>query len=242
MFKIGWQGGNITLPLTLAVALTWRYRHRPGLAGLLVAVAISLKPFVWLRSGLWLLATRRWRAAAWAIAWGVAINLLAWEAVGFSEIHVYLQLSGEVTRALWREGYSITAVAHHLGFGRGGAEGLLFAISAVAAAAVLYVGLIKRRERTALVLAVVLMLLASPLVWSHYFSLLLIPMAFARPRLALAWGIGILMWPLPPRLPVYGWEEVLAWALTAICIGLAMKVDVRGTREEPGGRLEPAAA
>jgi hypothetical protein len=230
----GWQSGNVTLPLTLLSALVWRYRQRPLVAGLLTAVAISIKPFVW-PLGLWLLATRRWRAAGWALVSGLAINLLAWALVGFNEVHTYLHLSSEVTNALWRGGYSVLAVAGHLGFGRTVGEGLLLVASTLAVGAVIYLGVVKRRERDAFVLAVLLMLLASPLLWAHYFSLLLIPLALSRPRLSLAWGVGLLMWPMPPRQPVHGWEEALAWGITAFCIWLALARhgDLAGDRDEP---------
>lgn len=209
---VGWQSGNVTLPLMLMVALTWRYRDRPLVSGLLAAAAISLKPFVW-PIGLWLLATGRWKASAWALAWGAAINLVAWAVVGYNQIHTYLHLSSEVTAALWKGGYSMLAVAHHLGFGRTVGDGLLLATSAAAAAGVVYLGTIKRREIDALVLAILLMLLASPLLWSHYFSLLLVPVALRRPRLSPVWALPLLMWPMPPRQPVFGWEELLAWAV-----------------------------
>ncbi len=217
----GWQSGNVTLPLTLMIALAWRHRDRPWVAGLVTAAAISIKPFVW-PLGLWLLATRRWKAGACALAGGLAFNLLAWAVVGYNQIHSYLKLSAQVTNALWKGGYSMLAVAHHLGFGRSVGEGLLIAASALAAASVIYLGAIKRRERDALIMTVVLMLLASPLLWAHYFSLLLVPLALRRPRLGWVWALPILMWPMPPRQPVYGWEEVLAWGLTAICIAVAL--------------------
>jgi hypothetical protein len=226
----GWQSGNVTLPLTLLVALTWRHRNRPVVAGLLTALAISLKPFVW-PLGLWLLATRRWKAAAYALVWGFAINLLAWAIVGYSDIHAYLRLSGQVTDALWKGGYSMLAVAHHLGFGRGTGEALLLATSAAAAGALFYLGAVKRRDREAMTVAVVLMLLATPLLWAHYFALLLVPLALRRPRLGLVWALPVLMWPMPPRQPVYGWEEVLAWGVTAICIAAALAGE-RGESED----------
>lgn len=225
---VGWQSGNVTLPLTLMVALAWRYRDRPLVAGLLTAAAISIKPFVW-PLALWLLATRRWKASIWALAWGAAINLMAWALVGYDQIHAYLHLSGAVTDALWRGGYSMLAVAHHLGLGRTVGEGVLLTVSALAAAALIYVGLVRRRERDALVIAVALMLLATPLLWSHYFSLLLVPLALRRPRLGVVWALPLLMWPMPPRQPVYGWEVVLAWAVTAVCIAVSLKSGRRGT-------------
>jgi alpha-1,2-mannosyltransferase len=218
----GWQSGNVTLPLTLLVALTWRHRDRPWVAGVLTAAAISIKPFVW-PLALWLLATRRWKAAAWAIASGVAFNLLAWGLVGFNEISTFLHLSSEDTRALWKGGYSVLAVAHHLGLGRSAGEGLLVAAAIAAAAVLVYIAAVKRRERDALVLAIVLMLLASPLLWAHYFALLLVPLALCCPRLGVVWALPVLMWPMPPRQPVYGWEEVLAWGVTALCVWIALR-------------------
>ena len=80
---IGWQGQNVSVPLMFLVALVWRHRNRPAVAGLIAAAAISLKPFVW-PLGLWLLATRRWTAAAWALGFGLALNVLAWGIVGLT--------------------------------------------------------------------------------------------------------------------------------------------------------------
>lgn len=218
----GWQSGNLTLPLALMVSLVWRHRDRAWAAGLLAAAAISIKPFVW-PLGLWLLATRRWKAAAWVLASGLCLNLLAWGLVGFNEISTFLRLSSEDTKALWQQGYSMLAVAHHLGWGRSAGELLLLLTSVATAAILIYMGAVKRREQDALVIAVMLMLLASPLLWAHYFALLLIPIALSYPRLGAIWVLPILMWPMPPRQPVYGWEEALAWVLTAVCLAVVLK-------------------
>ncbi len=213
----GWQTANVTLPLTLLAALAWRHRDRPLAAGLITAVAISIKPFIW-PLALWLLATRRFSAAAWMLACGLAVNLLAWWLVGFDQIGTYMRLSGQVTDALWRGGYSMLAVAHQLGFGRGVGEALLLAVSILVGLAVLYLGLVRCDERRALTAAVALMLVASPLVWSHYFALLLIPLALYRPRLAPIWVVPVLMWPMPPSTAAVGWQVALAWVLATVCV------------------------
>ena len=57
--------GNITILLVLLVALAWRYRDRARIAGLALGAAIAAKLFVW-PLVVWLLLTRRYRAAAWA--------------------------------------------------------------------------------------------------------------------------------------------------------------------------------
>lgn len=230
----GWQTGNLTLPLVLAVALVWRHRDRPLVAGLITAAAISIKPFVW-PLALWLLATRRYRATGWVLLWGVALNLVAWLTVGVGQIGTYLRLSARVTAALWRGGYAVLAVAGQLGLGRGAGEVLLVALAATLAVAVFFLAWVHRRQRDALVLAVLLMLVASPLVWNHYFSLLLVPLALTRPRLSLAWVVGLLMWPLPPRIPVYTWEQAIAWGATAVVIVSALR-----SGEPAGDQLRPA--
>ncbi len=232
----GWQTGNVTLPLVLAVALVWRHRDRPLVAGLITAAAISIKPFVW-PLALWLLATRRFRATGWVLVWGVALNLVAWLTVGVGQIGAYLRLSARVTAALWRGGYAVLAVAGQLGLGRGAGEVLLVAVAAALGVAVFVVGWRHGHERDALVLAVLLMLVASPLVWNHYFSLLLVPLALTRPRLSLVWVVGLLMWPLPPRIPIYTWEQAIAWGATAVVVVTALRTGARA-----GDHPSPALA
>jgi alpha-1,2-mannosyltransferase len=219
---IGWQGENISVPLMFLLALAWRHRDRAIVAGLITAAAISLKPFMW-PIGLWLLATRRWRAAAWAFAWGALLNVLAWQIVGFNEIHTYLHLASEDTNALWRGGYSMLALAGHLGLGRGIGEALLLAVSVVVALALVYAGIFRRNDRQAIVLAVGLMLVASPLLWVHYFVLLLVPLALARPRFSAAWLVPVAMWLLPPSPAVAGWQLALALVLAGGCLTVALR-------------------
>lgn len=244
---VGWQGGNVTLPLMLIAALTWRHRASPAVAGLLVALAISVKPFVW-PLWIWLVATRRFRAAGLALAWGVAVNLVAWALVGYGQIGRFLELSGQDASALWRQGYGVPAVAHHLGLGRVAGGALLLGLALALLVAVLARGFGRGsndrhadRDSRALTLAVALMLVASPLVWVHYFALLLVPLAVRRPRLGPVWALPLLMWPLPPRQPVHGWEEALAWAIAAVCLAGSLR-PVVGRRSDAPGRGAAAHA
>ncbi len=226
---IGWQGENISVPLMFLVALAWRYRDRPLVGGLIVAAAVSMKPLVW-PLALWLLATRRWKAAGFAFAWALILNLVAWNILGFSEISAYLRLTGQDTSALWREGYSLLAAAHHLGLGRTWGEALLVLAAAVLCGLILQQGLVRRKQRETFALAVGLMLVASPLVWIHYFVLLLVPLAITRPRFSALWVVPIAMWLLPPSQPVDGWEELLAWGVTAVCIAATLAGCSRSTK------------
>ncbi len=227
---IGWQGENISVLLAFLVALAWRHRDRPVVAGLVVAAAVSLKPIVW-PLGLWLLVTRRWRASGWALLFGIVLNLVAWSIVGLGELHTYLHLSAVDTDALWRGGYSLLAAAHHLGFGRSVGEAALLGAAAAVALMLLDAGLRRRSDRETMVLAVALMLIASPLLWIHYFVLLLVPLAICRPRFCALWAVPLAMWLLPPATTVDGWQLALAWVVVGSCLIGAL----RGSRDG-GGR------
>jgi hypothetical protein len=232
----GWQTGNHTLALVPPVPLVGRTRARPLVAGLITAAAISLKPFVW-PLALWLLFTRRFRATGWTLVWAAVLNTVAWLAVGVGQIGAYLRLSARVTAALWRGGYAVPALVGQLGLSLGAGELLLAGLAVALSGAVFVLGWVRGRERDALVLAVVLMLVASPLVWNHYFSLLLVPLALTRPRLSPAWLVGLLMWPLPPRVPVHTWEQLIAWGAVAVVAVSALRAG-----ERPGSGATPALA
>jgi hypothetical protein len=144
---------------------------------------------------------------------GIALNLASWALLGFGNIAAYLHDSSVDASFAWHTGYSVAAMAAHLGAGHDVASALTVLASGALAVAVLFLGLSRRRERQALTLTVTLMLVASPLVWSHYFVLLLVPMALERPRMTFIWGLPILMWVCPPSFHVDVWQEGLAWAV-----------------------------
>ena len=49
-------------------------------------------------------------------------------------------------------------------------------------------------RRRSLTLAIAAALVLSPVVWRHFFVLLLVPLAIARPRLDVLWLVPIGMW------------------------------------------------
>lgn len=217
-----WQTGNETILLVFITAWVWRYRGNPVVAGALTAVAISLKPVMW-PLALWLLATRRWHASGYGLAAGLFINFVSWSVVGFDKIGVYLRDTGLDTRHAWRAGYGIAAAVGHLGFSRSFGEVMTLLVSAALLAAIVYVAFVKHRERQALTLTVVLMLATSPLVWSHYFALLLIPMALERPRLNWLWALPVLMWDCPPSVHVHSWQVGVAWLLAGTMFAVLVR-------------------
>jgi alpha-1,2-mannosyltransferase len=206
----GWLTANESLFMALGLAGAWRWRDRPGVAGFLIAAMISLKPLLW-PLALWLLATRRWRASAQTLVWGLVLNVVAWSIVGFGDIGSYLHAVSADTRAEWRLGFGIPALLGHLGVGRTAGMAVMLITSAVLIAAVLYSGLARRREVLAMTLTVALALVSSPLLWNHYLALLIVPLAILRPRLDWLWFLPVLMWICPPNVRAHLWQVAAFW-------------------------------
>jgi hypothetical protein len=228
-----WQTGNVTLLLVCGTAAAWRYRDSPVVAAVLTALMISLKPIVW-PLALWLLVTRRFRAAAYAVACALALNAIAWAVVGFGQLANWWHLLAIQTDLLYRQGYGLIALAAHLGLGRTGGTVLDYLATAALALACLRLGK-NGRDRGAFTLAVALMLVSSPRVDNHYFALLIVPLAIARPYLSRAWLPPLVLW-LCPATGVAGWQLALAWVtLGALTLWLIRQDGVGGA--SAAGRL-----
>jgi hypothetical protein len=214
----GWQTANVTLPLVCGIAAMWRYRNSPIVAGVLAALTLCVKPVVW-PLFLWLLLTRRFRAAACGVGIALAVNLISWAVLGFTQISVYWHLLVVLTDVFYRQGYGLVALAARLGASRGAATMLALLASAAVAFGCLWLAR-KRREQDAFTLAIVLMIVASPLVDNHYFALLLVPLAIARPKFSRAWLAPLVLW-LCPAMHFAVWHLALAWVtLAAIVVWL----------------------
>lgn len=211
----GWQTGNLTLLLALGMACLWRYRERPFVAGVLVALLISIKPIVF-PLGIWLIATRRYRAAGYAAAVGLAINLVAFTVLGWSTLGGWLHLISLQGDLLYRKGYAVIAVATDVGLSRQAGTVLEVGIGLLVAIACIRAG---RRglEATALAVAVLLMLVASPQVDLHYFALLLVPLAIMRPRLRWSWLVPLALWVCPASQASV-WQAGLFWLVVALLV------------------------
>jgi hypothetical protein len=173
----------------------------------------------------WLLATRRHRAVACAAAIGLTLNALAWALVGIDQVTRFAHLTSLVSGALWRTGYGLLAIGSHIGLDRGAATVLAAAVVVVLAGVAVALGR-RGRDRDALAVSVLLMLAASPVVWNHYFALLIVPLAIARPRLSSAWVALVPFW-LCPSISVAGWEAILAWVLAGAMGAIVLRTPQR---------------
>jgi hypothetical protein len=129
----------------------------------------------------------------WAIVAGVVVTLVSWAVVDFGALIDYptrlQQLSDDTTG----KGYTLDTLAQDLGAGERPAR--LF-MTAVAVALLVAVVVTARRgnETRAFVLAIGAALACSPILWLHYFALLLVPVAIVAPRLSWLWFVPMGMW------------------------------------------------
>jgi hypothetical protein len=185
---------------------------------------VSFKVFLW-PLALWLLATRRYAAFAWMAGWGVAINLVAWTVLGFDEIGRYRRLLRALADQRDDLGFSVVSIALREGLGRGPSYALTVALAAAVAAGCV-VAARRGREHGALALALLLCLLATPIVQLHYFALLLVPFVIARPRLTIVWILPLSFWVCSHGSAV---QAALALAISAAIVVVCVRDPVATT-------------
>ena len=198
------QTANVSLPLTLLVAVMWRYRDRPAIAGLALGYGIALKLFLW-PLVVWLALVGR-RAAAGIAAVTAAASLLL--LLPFTSIADYVRLLRNLGRTFEHDAYTPFALLTDLGVPDTAARVATIALGV----AVLAVGW--RRRSLGLALAAALVL--SPIVWRHFFTLLLIPLALSRPRFDAVWLIPIGLWVGDGTLNGAPWQTASVLALVTL--------------------------
>ena len=104
----------------------------------------------------------------------------SWAVIGFAGFVDYPSLLRKLEETVGEDSYTLYIVGLDLGLPSPVARLVWLAVGFVFVGAVL---VLARRgdERTAFVLAVVASLALTPIVWLHYFALLLVPVAIARP-------------------------------------------------------------
>jgi hypothetical protein len=211
--------GTIEPLLLLAVAAAWHWRDRMWRAGGAVGAGIVLKLFLWPLAA-WLALTRRLRAAAIAVGVAVVLAFVSWAAIGFDGLGHYPGVLRRLADDESTSSYSVVAlgVRAHLPLDAARVVAVLVAIGLLAAAA--WVARDERRDGrdrdvATLTLCLAAAFAASPIVWVHYFLLLLVPLALVRPRLSLLWFVPFAFQPLGEAAWPAGDATKLGLALAA---------------------------
>jgi alpha-1,2-mannosyltransferase len=228
------QTANLTLALACALAAVWALRARRVVPGLVLALTLASKLFLW-PVLVWWLATRRYVSALVALSATVVLVGATWSAISFAGLQQYPDLLRALTETLGGDAYTVFAVASDLGLGPLPARALGLALAtAVLAASVL----LARRgdDARSFVLAVLASLLFSPIVWLHYFALLLVPIALVHRRLSYLWVSPLAFWA-----GAAGTGNGTT-AGTALALAAALAVTVLAVRAAPRGDLRLAPA
>ena len=214
------QTGTVTLLLALGAALAWRYRDRTFVAAGAVGATLSLKLILWPLL-VWQAATRRVVSAIPALAVGALLALGSWAAIGFTGLTEYPDVLRRLQDVVELDSYTLYVVALDAGASSTVARGIWLAVGVAVLAAVVAVA---RRgdERRAFVLAVAAALLLSPIVWLHYFALLAVVVALARPRLSLVWFVPLAMVITPGSGQPTPFETAATLAIAAVTVGLSL--------------------
>jgi alpha-1,2-mannosyltransferase len=223
-----WQNANITALLVLSAALTWRFRDSWPKVGAALGLGIALKLLLWPLS-VWLLVTRRVRAAIASVVVGAVALVGTWAALGFEGMTSYPDLLRRLTEAEGDNGHGVSIYSGVLAAGL--PSGVGYAASVLAGAALLLGCLVLARrgdERGAFTLALVAVLALTPLVWLHYLTLLAIPLAIYRPRLSGEWAVPWLLWLV--ELPGWPFEprRALAFVVVVVLVGRLVMTPLPG--------------
>lgn len=203
--------------LVLALAAAWRYRDRP-VSGVLLALAAAAKLFLW-PVLLWPVVARRPRVAL-AAAGTLAALVGLWALLDLHGLTEYATTLRVLDHVEAPQSYSPEAFA----FAVGAPSWFAHLLPAAAAAAGVVWMFRQRDDRRLLSGAVFVALIATPILWQHYLALLVVPLALARPRLAPAWALAVLLWVTSkPEASGEIWRIVFLLAV----IGLTALVTLR---------------
>jgi hypothetical protein len=224
---LGLTFGNVSLLLVLGVAAVWVWRDRPVRVAATVALLVAVKVFLWPLL-VWLFLTRRYRAGVLSAVGLVAALILPWAIIGFEGMREYPSLLDSHTKLWGAHSLSVYGAAISAGFSPSTAKlaGELLAVLLVGAAA-----LYSRRagtDRHSLSLVILAAIASSPIVWQHYFAMLIVVVALAQPRLGWLWAAFPAMWLILLHAPsgnqvVNGYQRVVVYAIVAATVWAALR-------------------
>lgn len=187
VFGLLW--GNVTILVAFLVALVWTYRDRELWAGALVALAVAIKLLV-APLCLWFLFRRRYRAALVSAVATPLLIVAPWALLGFDGLTWYPRTLRSLTETHGAVGAGVQPLVRQLGFERG----VALTVGVVVGLVCLTVAWRSRNELLSYAWTLGSALAFAPVIWMHYYALLAVPLAVARPRAGGAWWLFLALW------------------------------------------------
>jgi alpha-1,2-mannosyltransferase len=207
-----WQNSNLTMFLLPGVAALWAWRARPVASGVMLGFLVALKLYLW-PLGLFLAATRRSVALGWAAATFAVLNLVSWPVIGFDEFGRYRNALRHFSERHEDDGLSIVGLVERLGGGRTLAYFIALALTLCVGLIAVWAGR-RHRDEVSFVLALAASLLATPIVWLYYLSILVVAVPVLHPRLDWRWAVPLVLWVTARQAPET-WQVIATLAVTA---------------------------
>ena len=175
---------------------------------------------------------------------GTVVLLLSWAVIGFAGFVDYPNLLRKLEHTVGGDSYTAYIVGLDLGLPSTLARALWLGIGLAILAAVVVLAR-QGDERTAFVVAIAASLALTPIVWLHYFALLLVVVALAQPRLGLLWFVPFGMFLTPgsgqPTPFQTSWTLLVA-LVTFVLASRATRGAYSAAEREPDLPLAPGTA
>lgn len=219
--------GNAMLAVVFCCALLWRWRNSPNLAAIALALGVAIK-LVLAPLWLWLIATRRYRAALLTAMGASVLIFVPWLVIGLDGLTAYPDRLQRLSDSLSANGVLVHAFARQLGLG----EDVTFAVSVSIAALLFLLALALRRdELSSFTLFIAGALALTPIAWIYYPALLIVPVAVRWPRLAWPWIAFGALWVSWVYTPL-GWATARLSAVVIVICAAIVAATVLTVRRE----------
>lgn len=232
------QTGNITILLGLGAALAWRFRARPLVCSVSAGATLAAKFFLW-PLVFWLAATRRYFTTALTCIAGAALVFVPWALIGFSGLREYRGIVQRVQGVVEHDSYTAYVVALDAGASAEVARAIWLGVGGAILAGLVVLGR-RGHERSAFMLAIAAALAFTPIVWLHYFALLLVVVALATPRLGIVWFVPLLMVVTPGSGQPTAVETMWTLGVAALTVGMSVRMSLAGARPVGSGASRAA--
>jgi alpha-1,2-mannosyltransferase len=226
----GFQVGSLNALLFLGCVLAWQYRDRPTLAAAPLTLVVGSKLFLLPLLG-WTLLSKRWSVFIRTIA-GMFLLFAASFLLGPLSAGSYARLLGSLATHEGVQGFSLYGLltqTHSVEFARIGCAAL--------AACLVFIGWWASRGRGArgevalFGATIAAALVLTPVLWSHYILLALVPIVVCRPRRLVLLVVSALTWVIaaPASTPKildltdHGRALMFDVALVALVLALAFR-------------------